>query len=402
VLDPNSPREQVLPPGVANRVHGAVRDPRGGVLVYGSSQCRAGDADAGPADYDGAVWRFTRDGMLDRDFGVDGVACVGRLPGDPQQETFQHLALDPRGRIVVVGGSGPAGIVMRLDANGAPDPTFGQGGARRVAIPLSSWERTMSFWAVVAEEERVVVAGANGGPFSQNTLGFVIALGASGALDATFNQGRVWFDTSATGYYALLRDGDGYLAAGSDRATGHGRVVRFALDGALAPDFGAAGVAVLPRPDAFVVQAMVPVEDGGVVLAGAIDPESSARTSFPSAVMVRLDERGAVDEAFMRGGSAIPLSWNIAYQFQTSLARQCDGRLVLSGLGPNQVRVARFTPDGELDATFNEGGVAFVPNPGPASRPISSVGSVIDPATGVISTFTQQTARGVGVWRLSP
>ncbi len=259
----------------------------------------------------------------------------------------------------------------------------------------------MSFAAVIAEAGRIVIAGANAGVFSPNNLGFVLALTDDGTLDPAFNRGRVWFDPSAVGYYALERDGNSYLAAGSDRTSRHGRVARLGLDGSLIPDFGASGISVLPRPDAFMVQSMVLGDGGSIVLAGAFDPDAGNRVGAPPALMARLDARGALDEGFMPGNPALPVRWNIGYQFRSSLARQCDGRLLLTSLSSNAVRLSRFTADGALDPTFSDSAVV---NSSETARPlISPVGVLVDPSTGGITAFTiEHDSRALGLWRFSP
>src|SRR5262249_10439558 len=72
------------------------------------------------------VVQFTAAGAIDRNFGDSGFVSYdeGRALG---------VALQADGRIVLAGESGPEdqghSIVMRLDADGLPDPSFGTDGS---------------------------------------------------------------------------------------------------------------------------------------------------------------------------------------------------------------------------------------------------------------------------------
>ena len=123
--------------------------------------------------------------------------------------------------------------------------------------------------------------------------------------------------------------------------------------------------------------------------------------------MVRLDEHGVVDERFMPGNPPLPARWNLGYQYRSTFARQCDGRLLLTGLAPGDGRVpsvgvglVRFTADGVLDPTFGRDGVAVRTNPGPAGRAINAVAVATDPTGGHLTLVTNEnTGRTIGLWR---
>ena len=78
-----------------------------------------------------AVARLQPGGNLDENFGAGGVAVVG-----PAGAQLEAMALQPEGELVLA-GSVPAGprravLVMRLLADGAPDPAFGARRRRRL------------------------------------------------------------------------------------------------------------------------------------------------------------------------------------------------------------------------------------------------------------------------------
>ncbi|MEO8689743.1 MAG: delta-60 repeat domain-containing protein, partial [Solirubrobacteraceae bacterium] len=103
-----------------------------------------------------AVARLEPGGNLDPNFGTDGVAVVG--PPGAQLET---MALQPEGELVLA-GSVPAGarrsvLVMRLLADGTPDPGFGAGGAvDSTAVKLAGRARDV----LVLPDGRIALAAA--------------------------------------------------------------------------------------------------------------------------------------------------------------------------------------------------------------------------------------------------
>lgn len=79
-----------------------------------------------------AVARVTPSGNLDPSFGFQGVTEL--FPGSTKSEGTA-VALQPNGKVLVSGAANVIGegsgdfTLMRLNSNGAPDPTFGSGGA---------------------------------------------------------------------------------------------------------------------------------------------------------------------------------------------------------------------------------------------------------------------------------
>lgn len=102
-----------------------VLQPDGKILVAGGSAVAVPDSRA-------FLLRYADDGTLDPGFGADGVAVVDMQPG-PEDTEILRLVLQPDGKILALGQSNAddgSFFVLRLDAAGAPDPTFGAAGFR--------------------------------------------------------------------------------------------------------------------------------------------------------------------------------------------------------------------------------------------------------------------------------
>jgi uncharacterized delta-60 repeat protein len=173
------------------------------------------------------VVRLTVDGAADPTFGVSGVYSDSTvLPA-----ALRGIAADGV-RCVVVGAEdefkayAPERIV-RLDAAGAPDPTFGTAGVFRFA-DNSRWDGEATGIGVDAQG-RVVVGGQHDPSIEDDTDAIVLRFTPSGALDTTFGggDGIVLLDPSRGGYewtthFRMAPDGHGHYVTIGDLTTRNG------------------------------------------------------------------------------------------------------------------------------------------------------------------------------------
>jgi uncharacterized delta-60 repeat protein len=99
--------------------------PDGSVVIAGTS-------DVNLVDNQFAVARLTPSGSLDPSFGSGGIVL---LSPSPDRDIANAVALQPNGKLLIGGEANVVGegsgdfAVVRLNTNGALDPTFGNGGA---------------------------------------------------------------------------------------------------------------------------------------------------------------------------------------------------------------------------------------------------------------------------------
>lgn len=137
-------------------------------------------------------------------------------------------------------------------------------------------------------------------------------------------------------------------------------VVRYNPDGSLDESFGEGGIAttffsetqVEGTPSAMAVQS-----DGKIILSGA----STSQTDFDLA-LARLNADGSVDSSFgTNGGILTPVG--DSHDHSNDMVLQEDDKIILAGStsGDNgtDAIVVRFTPDGQLDNTFGNGGIVI-------------------------------------------
>jgi uncharacterized delta-60 repeat protein len=167
-----------------------------------------------------AVVRYTASGVLDTTFGLGGKVDISAAAPTTEDSEARALVLQPDdGKLLIAGYAFSSGnselLVMRLNADGSLDPSFGSGGITRT--PVGSGEGIAN--AMVRQPDgRIVVAGstyAAGGHRDFALARYTTA----GVLDPTFGTGGVV--TTAVGpsdayaYALILMPWGRLVAAGS-------------------------------------------------------------------------------------------------------------------------------------------------------------------------------------------
>jgi uncharacterized delta-60 repeat protein len=330
--------------------------------------------------------RYLPSGRIDRTFGDNGALPLKTAEGHPFE--LSALTVDPDGRIVVAGtaatpleggGTTSRAAVLRLDANGAPDPTFGGGDGASVtdlglsAVPHNSGDcgsmcPSLSVTgASVDPNGRIVVAGSvlRATSYCGEFVGFVGRLDTQGNVDPSFGSaGAVVSEPSAmhsADGLALDASGgplffgwDGYCHGGGLSPV---LLQRLEANGQPDPAFGQGGELTLaPEPqaiDSFPLQ--IGLDDSGRI---AILRGKSVQRLLPS---------GEADPSFGHNGvAAIPLR-GMRSQFG-DLASTPRGGFALAGTRVHYFRgrpeprrrlvLALLGPRGRLDRHFGDAGVA--------------------------------------------
>lgn len=308
-----------------------------------------------------SLTRYQRDGALDTTFGTGGkvVTPVGTMRNDGAGA----LAVQADGRIVVAGATqsattGKDFAIVRYQANGTLDPTFGTGGKVVVDFAGDSDEA----WALLIQPDgRIVVGGsANLGTASTGLDFALLRLNADGTPDAGFGQGG-----KVTTPMASFAGTDVVRALGWQVVNGQARIVaaggegdfavaRYTPSGTLDAAWGTNGkVTGVFGTVIGGARAMTVLDDGALVVAGQADHRFAA---------LKLTPAGQPDAGFGSAGrfqlGLVP-NWNEA----TSLARQSDGKLILGGWAMTGAGSAadfaalRLNADGSVDRGFATNGV---------------------------------------------
>jgi uncharacterized delta-60 repeat protein len=341
--------------------------PDGKIVAVGYAQ-----APGSPTD-DFVLVRYNIDGSLDTTFGSGGIARDAITSGE---DSLWAAALQPDGKILAAGsadtfGKGMLGVA-RFNPDGTLDSTFGTGGN----VTLTSPSRKVAWraYSIAVQADGKILLGTSG-------VGAVVRLNANGSLDSTFgNGGKVTFDYDTVAALTTQRVTVGtvteeriLVVRESKSATGGQNsdflVMRLMPNGTVDTSFGPSATGLTytdfcgggDRPTSMAVDAA-----GNIVVAGGVDL-GSGNINFGIA---RYTSGGIPDPAF---GDPIPGSAQRSGRTRVDffgsddggwgVVVQPDGKLVMGGTAQRPVNylnyfgLARFNPDGTLDTSFGTGGV---------------------------------------------
>ncbi len=325
-------------------------------------------------DYDFALARYNSDGSLDTTFGGQKPyppGTVGLSIGLGTQETLHSAAVQPDGKIVIVGVSSTyvngqsvsQRVLARFQSNGRWTKTFGENGTGIVEPPLGSLVKIQQAGEESKNPGRRNCPDNDGGIClgaiqperharhqRSETTGWVIDHFTDDdqlfAMDVD-EGGNIllagWVENSASGYdYGVAR----YRPNGA-------RETDFSGDGFVSTDIAAGAL-----DDAFTVAFQA---DGKIVAAG-----KTIRASAQQLSAVRYNADGNLDNEFgdlidpddpLLGRTGKVVTPILAGSQADSVAIQNDGKIVVSGRASatdssSSVALVRYTSNGSLDSTF--------------------------------------------------
>jgi uncharacterized delta-60 repeat protein len=145
----------------------------------------------------------------------------------------------------------------------------------------------------------------------------------------------------------------------------HGTITRVNLDGSVDRSFGEGGTVHMDLED-------VAVQPDGKILVAGSGPRGEGKGGSVARV-TRLLPDGEPDPSFGVDGNA-DVDFGLTEDRGEAVAVAADGDVLLAGIRIDEVdelsefgasiAVARFTPDGQLDTSFGEGGFTALPNYG--------------------------------------
>lgn len=183
--------------------------------------------------------RYNNDGSLDTSFGSGGKA-ITEFFGGP--DLAQGVALQSDGKIVVAGfvfdlrvGNELIGLV-RYNSDGTLDSTFGPGG--KVTTKIRFADRAND---VVVQPDGKIIAAGSSGDSSIGTNFALVRYNADGSLDPSFGSGGVALNHpssmfSARGIRSIALQPDGRIVAAA-----FGEIARYNANGSLDSSFGSMG-----------------------------------------------------------------------------------------------------------------------------------------------------------------
>ena len=269
---------------------------------------------AGESNGDFALVRYNADGSLDKSFGTRGVAKTAI--GANSFDLIFAIALQPDGKIVAVGGTTLANsssreiVLARYNANGTLDATFGKGGLALDHVPTSpaagGGTERMGI-ALDPSTGQIVVQAASSKSMPVGYAAMVLRYTSGGVLDKSFG-------------------GIGYVT----------------FDGTRLPSLSSrADVTIQPKDHRILVAGRTLTADGLLQCLARLNPDGT------------LDGKMAVTAQHDNGD-------------HDTITLQADGRILVGAGGyvtfgnGNTLTVARYNPDLSPDASFGTAGAIEV------------------------------------------
>lgn len=354
----------------------------------------AGGTDGPPGhSHSFVLVRYDRDGALDQSFGEGGKVFT-ELGGS--EEAANAIAIQPDGKIIAAGYSVSWDrdyevyfALVRYNPDGTLDQSFGEGGH-----VLTEVEGYTGVGAVAIDGAGRIVATGSG-----EDGDFILArYTADGALDPSFGDGGLVRTDVGRGPYAYGAAGitiepDGKIvAAGGSGGFQSGDFVlaRYNPDGSLDPGFGNAGTVLtdLGRDDS---AAAVGIQRGGKIVAVGRSASSAGGGYVSDLAVVRFNADGSLDEGFGAGGTV--LTNFDGYGHGAALAVLPNRKLIAAGGGGggSDFALARYQADGDLDAGFGESGKVLT-NIGVSADEASAI--AIEPGGAIVAAGSSRQIGG--------
>lgn len=345
------------------------------------------------AGYAFCAARLRGDGQPDLSFGPSetGRILLGEQSGFPPYNAlgWHGLALQPDGRILMAGagqfhcGNGVtcySGMLVRLSAAGHLEPTPGGSAYQPVSFSshLNENYRHNAVSAVLAAPDgKIIVAGdsARAGTNPPNRDFGIARFNANLSADHSFNGIGTRLGAFDLGgdYFDAARDlalqPDNKIVIGGYARGADGRlkaaVLRLNADGSADQNFGNGGRAwfdgMQSSPGNIFINAVAIDRQGRIVVAGARQIWDGTDHDF---FVARLDAQGQLDASF-NGGGIVTVLFDLAspaVDEAWDLVVQSDGRILVTGSATRtsaptySFAAARLTANGQLDPAFGVGG----------------------------------------------
>ena len=356
--------------GNSDEVRDVVIQPDGKIIAVGFVYNPITQGDFG-------LVRYNNKGGLDPTFGIGGKVTTDflNISSFGSSDAANAVALQPDGKLVVAGLAGAGAFsfgLARYEADGSLDSAFGSGG--RVTTGFPGHDAVATDVAILPDGKIIAVGLTN--TFVKFVLkpDFAIArYNLDGSLDSTFGVGgKVTTDFRGLGLgdsasaAAIQVDGK-IVVAGSSEVSAFApdltqfSIARYNIDGTLDSTFGVGGK-VSPFFFGGFDQAhgLALLPNGKIIVCGvATNNHLPSESDF---AMIRLNSDGSIDPSFGSNGR-VTTDFSSEFDSAGDIAVQSDGKIVLAGVvskgwfqDSTDFAIARYNPDGGLDANFGSGG----------------------------------------------
>jgi len=249
--------------------------------------------------------RFNADGTLDPSYGTNGAAhlAIPFISTASFDREITDVARQADGKIVAAGYDNDNGLILRFNENGSLDESFSGDGIHRPNINLIGADRLLRIFCQA--DGKIVGAGSTVSNFNERRL-FLIRYQTNGDLDTSFGNlgGFAIFALPAVYVNGLDRQSDGSYIVLTGRLSDIqpvGKAYRFTGTGSRDLNF------VSPDFGPYEPRRLVRLSDDKLLVAGSpyypFPPGDHLFRFHSDLKLTRLNSNGGVDGTFGVGGS---------------------------------------------------------------------------------------------------
>jgi uncharacterized delta-60 repeat protein len=324
-------------PRTGNRASALALQPDGRIIVAGWAY----QYDVPNSPFDTIFARLNPDGTLDQSFGSGGRVTL-HLPSIGGASQILPLTDGQLLFTATTQNKDDDIAILRLQANGELDATFGTGPVPGMAVVDSGmWDAPGAL--IRQSDGKYVVCGTRYNGWDPPWQMLAIRLNPDGSLDGTFGTGGLWYlQDDTAGAYNEADDcvsmPDGSLVLAGER--GGATVVRLRPDGVLDTTHWNHGFSTIDTGDYASLHSIVLLDDGWLGVAGQANVRHlrrpSGHTDSANDVLIaRIDpETGLLDTDFGDDGKTLVDFGSedlAAGPLVAGLIQQADGKLVVAG-----------------------------------------------------------------------
>jgi uncharacterized delta-60 repeat protein len=282
------------------------------------------------------------------------------------------VALQTDGKIIAAGyydnGTNFDFAVVRYTTAGVLDPIFGSGG--KVTTPIGS-DHDEAFSVAIQTDGKIVVGGWSIGTTYDSFA--LVRYTTTGTLDGTFGTGGIVTTNfgASSGISSIALQSDGNIIAVGRYHNGTNNdfaLARYTSAGVLDNTFGTGGMVITNASSSNdELNGVIVDGNGKIVVAGRA--YNGSNVDF---AVARYSSDGNLDATFGTGGITLTDFPYHKSDIAQALSIQPDGKIVLAGYSNNvntgtnnDFALARYNTDGALDNSFGTNGKTTIDFAGP-------------------------------------
>ena len=304
---------------------------------------------------------FAQTATLDQTFGQNGRIVI------PNTTEILFFDFDTHGNIIAVGYTIKSGIkydltIIKTDANGIIDTSFGSGGV----VKVTDYDEIWPYGMKITNDNKIVVIGSFTKVQFQGYEIIIMRFNENGTVDESFgDHGKVNLNFNAGNIISLNLESDDFILIAKENQTKNLNpyIVKYSYDGEMKESFGENGMVYLTN--SIYPFCMKILNDSSIVVAGTYNEWPNTELG-----LCKLTPAGVIDSDFANDGIwhlNTMQDFDLDYERFINIFEDQNQNLILSGYGLSSSQycgkrsfLSKFSINGIWDTTFGENGFSCI------------------------------------------